>query len=367
MAYLCDILLQNKAVLKHLENSSEFIHNCKKERVQNDVKIRKLRMVLARRAVASACEDEASAATSLLETSKELIQEPQIEDEEDKLSIDELKSKMSHLQNTNEKLKKQMQLNFKSIRTQCLGQDRYRRRFWNLPHSGGVFIEGGVSGEFEELRELVKEKFEKNGDMLENEENVAPVCEIENNVHAFLEVPPPCIKIFSFAKESLCSAKRPALFLEAARKKGPTDDELLVKKIKKDVWSGYFFLDEGKEVEEFVTSLVENGIRERDLKTTLESVTISRKIPRFEDTELELDEQFYQDIGVDPDLVYRIHLGLIETLEGLEVGSVSGLLDNLQNLLKKIVSFFRSAWQEQVFKLKTLHSHSHEICTTLQT
>lgn len=334
VAYLCDILLQNKAVLRHLENSSELIHNCKKERIQNDVKIRKLRMVLARRAVASACEGGEEKPATAEETPPP---PPLIEEEEDKLSMEELKSKMSHLQNTNEKLKKQMQLNFKNIRTPCIGQDRYRRRYWNLPHSGGCFVEGGISSEFEDLKQLVKLKFEKNTlnneDEDENEENVAPpapppppTAKVEGEgdpllppppvgVAPFvLQVPPPCIKIFSFGKDSLCSGKRP--LSDRIKKPGPTDDELLVKKIKKQLWNGYFYLDD---VDDFSATLVENGLREKDLKSALQSVEIKKKVPKFEDTENMEGEEFY-DIGVDPDLVYRIHLGLIETLEGLEVG-----------------------------------------------
>lgn len=34
-----------------------------------------------------------------------------------------------------------------SLRSMMYGQDRYRRRYWVLPHCGGVFIEAMESGE----------------------------------------------------------------------------------------------------------------------------------------------------------------------------------------------------------------------------
>lgn len=34
-----------------------------------------------------------------------------------------------------------------SLRSMMYGQDRYRRRYWVLPHCGGVFIEAMESGD----------------------------------------------------------------------------------------------------------------------------------------------------------------------------------------------------------------------------
>lgn len=34
-----------------------------------------------------------------------------------------------------------------SLRSMMYGQDRYRRRYWVLPHCGGVFVEAMESGE----------------------------------------------------------------------------------------------------------------------------------------------------------------------------------------------------------------------------
>lgn len=34
-----------------------------------------------------------------------------------------------------------------SLRSTMIGQDRYRRCYWVLPHCGGIFVEGMESGE----------------------------------------------------------------------------------------------------------------------------------------------------------------------------------------------------------------------------
>lgn len=58
VAFICDVLLQNKAVLKFLENCSELIHNCKKEKQQNEIRVRKLRMLVARKQVVASIEED---------------------------------------------------------------------------------------------------------------------------------------------------------------------------------------------------------------------------------------------------------------------------------------------------------------------
>lgn len=42
------------------------------------------------------------------------------------------------------------------LRATCFGQDRYYRRYWTLPRSGGVFVEGMESADPEELEEQVR-------------------------------------------------------------------------------------------------------------------------------------------------------------------------------------------------------------------
>lgn len=51
-----------------------------------------------------------------------------------------------------------------SLRALSLGQDRFKRRYWVLPRTGGVFIEGMGSAEIEGQTEIVKEGEEVQGD-----------------------------------------------------------------------------------------------------------------------------------------------------------------------------------------------------------
>jgi len=76
-----------------------------------------------------------------------------------KLSMAEMKSRLTQLQLENSNLKTTIGENQKNIRSACLGQDRFRRRYWILPNAGGVFAEGGQTAEFRALREIVKRKF----------------------------------------------------------------------------------------------------------------------------------------------------------------------------------------------------------------
>lgn len=51
-----------------------------------------------------------------------------------------------------------------SLRALSLGQDRFKRRYWVFPRTGGVFIEGMASAEIEGQTEIVKEGEEVQGD-----------------------------------------------------------------------------------------------------------------------------------------------------------------------------------------------------------
>lgn len=47
-----------------------------------------------------------------------------------------------------------------ALRALCLGQDRYKRRYWILPHGGGVFVEGMETAEKEIILDLKPESEE---------------------------------------------------------------------------------------------------------------------------------------------------------------------------------------------------------------
>ena len=407
VAFLCDLLLQNKAVLKHLESSSEAAHTARKERQQNDIKVRRLRMLCARKAVAAASEqqEKAAAAAAAVEKSdseknedkkpsaaddestkestkdsKEDLKEDskdeppppsppppvptpdpsqspaqsastslpaaaaaeesdsddQLEESESdadaKLTVDEIRMKMNQLNNMNEKLKKQMIQNFRIIRSNCLGQDRWRRRYWNLPNSGGIYVEGGATAEFPELCATVQELMATSEDEVEEMDVDAPKAEEsedeksseskkatkkeeeeeqeeekakgkvkaevkegeENDLkeetpakeddiktespeksgegdeksQSQFEVPPPVIKIFSFAPRTGCAGKLVQIIEPVEEPE--SDDHMFLNKLKKnrEFWDGWWLLSE-EEKDEFVQKLCTQGVREKTLRVSV--------------------------------------------------------------------------------------------------
>uniref|UniRef100_A0A087YDD1 Bromodomain adjacent to zinc finger domain, 2Ba n=1 Tax=Poecilia formosa TaxID=48698 RepID=A0A087YDD1_POEFO len=80
---------------------------------------------------------------------------PSYQDEVDQAtSIEELEKQIEKLAKQHHQTRKKLFEISHSLRSMMYGQDRYRRRYWVLPHCGGVFIEAMESGEApEELEE----------------------------------------------------------------------------------------------------------------------------------------------------------------------------------------------------------------------
>ncbi|CAB0030639.1 unnamed protein product [Trichogramma brassicae] len=213
LAFLCNELLQNKAVLKQIETSLETVASLKKERFLLDTKIRKLRQLHSRKQRMEAVgvvinksgdvSTISSANTSVNEqqqpqptsnnnkteeptksetnTPKEPSSTPtpedqppphhdhdetthdeemsenesegtQPEEEEDKnLSAEELGKKLDKWLKQSEEQLQKLNGSSKSIRAHVFGQDRFWRRYWELPCSGGVYVEAMESAEPEIL------------------------------------------------------------------------------------------------------------------------------------------------------------------------------------------------------------------------
>jgi hypothetical protein len=142
------------------------------------------------------------------------------------------------------------------IRSACLGQDRYRRRYWNLPAAGGIYVEGGASGEFVELQLRVAQKFQ-------TVDTVAPetVAKEEEKPKEVFDVPPPCLKIFSFAPRDGCSGKMKEAPVKEEDKKA---DDSLIAAIEPKCWDSWWKLD--GHIDEFIQDFCPTGIREPTLK-----------------------------------------------------------------------------------------------------
>ncbi|XP_018573491.1 bromodomain adjacent to zinc finger domain protein 2B isoform X3 [Anoplophora glabripennis] len=171
LAFICNELLQNKAVIRQIESSLESVAHQKKEKWLLDTKIRKLKMLHGRKVRSEAMEKaqpkmdgEESAADSpalhkddLLDDEENEMSEnesvgTQPEEEEDnKLSGEELGKKLEKLVKTSEMQLQSLNTAMLQLRATCFGQDRYFRRYWSLPKAGGVFVEAIESADPDEL------------------------------------------------------------------------------------------------------------------------------------------------------------------------------------------------------------------------
>ncbi|XP_044588575.1 bromodomain adjacent to zinc finger domain protein 2B isoform X7 [Cotesia glomerata] len=112
----------------------------------------------------------------------------QPEEEEDKnLSGEELGKKLDKLLKQSEEQLQKLNSSSKQLRAHVFGQDRYWRRYWELPCAGGIFVEAMESAEPEildlqaELDEKWKDKEEeKNDDKMEVDKIEDKDCEDKN-------------------------------------------------------------------------------------------------------------------------------------------------------------------------------------------
>ncbi|XP_024877858.1 bromodomain adjacent to zinc finger domain protein 2B-like isoform X7 [Temnothorax curvispinosus] len=198
LAFLCNELLQNKAVIRQIEGSLETVAQLRKERFVLDTKIRnsyRLRQLHSRKVRMEAVgvivnkigdtitiekkegEEEGnttSTAVGTTPTPDEIHHEDEVEDmsenesegtqpeeEEDKnLSGEELGKKLDKLLKQSEEQLQKLNSSSKQLRAHIFGQDRYWRRYWELACAGGIFVEAMESAE-PEILDLQAELDEK--------------------------------------------------------------------------------------------------------------------------------------------------------------------------------------------------------------
>ncbi|XP_020286645.1 bromodomain adjacent to zinc finger domain protein 2B-like [Pseudomyrmex gracilis] len=186
LGFLCNELLQNKAVIRQIEGSLETVAQLRKERFVLDTKIRKLRQLHSRKVRMEAVgvivnkigdtitiekkegEEESNTTSSAVGTTptpEEIHHEDEVEDmsenesegtqpeeEEDKnLSGEELGKKLDKLLKQSEEQLQKLNSSSKQLRAHIFGQDRYWRRYWELACAGGIFVEAMESAEPEVL------------------------------------------------------------------------------------------------------------------------------------------------------------------------------------------------------------------------
>ncbi|KAF3420049.1 hypothetical protein E2986_02862 [Frieseomelitta varia] len=216
LAFLCNELLQNKAVIRQIEGSLETVAQLRKERFVLDTKIRKLRQLHSRKVRMEAVgvivnktgdtitiekkevDEEGnttSTAVGTTPTPDEIHHEDEVEDmsenesegtqpeeEEDKnLSGEELGKKLDKLLKQSEEQLQKLNSSSKQLRAHIFGQDRYWRRYWELACAGGIFVEAMESAEPEilELQAELDEKY-KNVAVEEKSETKQEDTKVEN-------------------------------------------------------------------------------------------------------------------------------------------------------------------------------------------
>ncbi|XP_063851333.1 bromodomain adjacent to zinc finger domain protein 2B-like isoform X2 [Scylla paramamosain] len=182
VAYVCNELLQNKAVVRQIEDSLDRHNGLKTEKWKLDTRIRKLRMSVARKRIynaamrsmmehrggedsnmssVSSChggeQDKADAKKDKEEDKLEEDEEDddnesgndsdnieEIPDEEDdkRLNADDASKTLDLLQRQMNQVRQDLFETAQQVRGFNCGQDRYQRTMWVLPHAGGPFLEG---------------------------------------------------------------------------------------------------------------------------------------------------------------------------------------------------------------------------------
>ncbi|XP_070596717.1 bromodomain adjacent to zinc finger domain protein 2A isoform X7 [Erythrolamprus reginae] len=195
LAFLVNELNSSTLIINEIDKTLENMSNHRRNKWIIEGKLRRLKISLAKKTGRPESE-----ITGLEEgrwrRSSRIIEEnedKEIEEEERRRACktrrdsesESLISSVPELERQIEKLcKRQMFFRKKLLhssqllRASSLGQDRYRRRYWVLPHLGGIFIEGCEASEAASLP-VTKNSLEK-GEALKEEEHEAPSIKKEN-------------------------------------------------------------------------------------------------------------------------------------------------------------------------------------------
>nr|KAG5701531.1 hypothetical protein BaRGS_024781 [Batillaria attramentaria] len=211
MAFLVNELLSSKRISGEIEKTLETINTLRRDKWVAEGKLRKLRTVRARKYLKiehlhqpppppSADEDSmtnttmtsSKAASEDEEEKDEEEEEEEVEesceesdathatgnkseDEDEGLSKEDMDKKIEKLVKQHNSYDSKVADVSKQLRGTCLGHDRYKRLYWILPSTGGIFVEGIESGETEalayEAELLAKQKAKKEEEMKKKKED----------------------------------------------------------------------------------------------------------------------------------------------------------------------------------------------------
>ncbi|XP_045063309.1 bromodomain adjacent to zinc finger domain protein 2B-like isoform X11 [Coregonus clupeaformis] len=197
LGFLANELACSKSVVSEIDKNLDHMTNMRKDKWLIEGKLKKLRTIHAKRTgkrdasmggeetqplgTPSSClkrkrkagaesdddEDEDEDSDDLAdeddeEEEEEMKKGKKVEtcDEDDgdqSTSVEELEKQIEKLAKQQHQVRRKLFEASHSLRSMMYGQDRYRRRYWVLPHCGGVFIEamesGEAAGELEKERE----------------------------------------------------------------------------------------------------------------------------------------------------------------------------------------------------------------------
>ena len=209
LAYLSNELLCNQAIVKQMEDNIETIASLRKDKWVVDCDLRKFKGIKAKREKKAEEEankekakeekqdkegsQESSEVKVASKDGEEDVSVKKIEDdsdhesgaednplpinlndqdEEPEMSNEEIDKKIDKLSRQCTLVTNKLNKAVNGCRVTSLGQDRYRRRYWALPASGAVFVEGMESTEPEEL---------ENNEIADEDMDETSICEDTNS------------------------------------------------------------------------------------------------------------------------------------------------------------------------------------------
>uniref|UniRef100_A0A674BL57 Bromodomain adjacent to zinc finger domain, 2A n=1 Tax=Salmo trutta TaxID=8032 RepID=A0A674BL57_SALTR len=161
LGFLVEELNGSNIVISEIDNTLENMATYRKNKWIIEGKLRKLKAALARRTGRSEeelCLEERRRSARVAEEENLILQgsssmergrrapkeEPKLDDTDSPTndSVPELERQIDKLTKRQVFFRKKLLQSSHSLRAVSLGQDRFRRRYWVLPHLGGVLVEG---------------------------------------------------------------------------------------------------------------------------------------------------------------------------------------------------------------------------------
>ncbi|XP_064595320.1 bromodomain adjacent to zinc finger domain protein 2B-like isoform X3 [Liolophura sinensis] len=184
LAFLCNEILCSRLITSEIDNNIETMSNLRRDKWVVEGKLRKLRVVHAKKfnrpeqkaaaqldnstisnsSIGGETDTETNMSQPMMETqsSKQGSDEEDDEsgnesdatnvtgnnsEEEDPITAEECEKKIEKLTKQHSQYRNKVFSASHKLRGTCFGQDRYKRWYWVLPYLGGVFVEGLESGE----------------------------------------------------------------------------------------------------------------------------------------------------------------------------------------------------------------------------